>query len=135
MVPMKLPDDATTLPPPLFEDEALEEDGESPMTTEKGTDTRDVEGHSKEEALGEDGDKLEVEQNEASEQQPAEEPDGSAEGSAVPSKAPSKLSVRSAATKDAAAAEEGAADDAKGSRLSVRSISIHTRSCLDRMIE
>ena len=51
MVPMKLPDDATTLPPPLFEDEALEEDGESPMTTEKGTDTRDVEGHSKERYL------------------------------------------------------------------------------------
>ena len=40
MVLMKLPDDATTLPPPLFEDEALEEDGESPMTTEKGTDTK-----------------------------------------------------------------------------------------------
>ena len=51
MVPMKLPDDATTLPPPLLEDEALEEDAESPMTTEKGTDTRDVEGDSKERYL------------------------------------------------------------------------------------
>ena len=88
----------------------------------------------KEEALGENGDQLEVEENEVSGQQLAEEPDGSAAGSAVPSKAPSKLSVRSSATKDAVAEEEGAAEDAKGSRLSVRSLSIHTRGCCGRVV-
>ena len=107
------------------------------MTTERGTDTRDVvEGQSKEEETGGDGDKLKLEENE--EQQTGKGPDDgsvAAAGSAVPSKAPSKASVRSssAAAKDTSA-EAGAAEvgspkeDAKGSQSSVRSISIYARA-------
>ena len=143
----KLPDDAAPLPPPL-EEGAQEEDGEAdadaasaPVTTERGTDTRDVaavEGDSKEEDTGGDGDKLKLEENEENEeQQTGKEPDGSAAaGSAGASKAASKVSVRSPSVKDTSAtsAEAGAAEvgspkeDAKGSQSSVRSISIYARA-------
>ena len=98
-----------------------------PVTTEKGTDTNDVEGDSKEEA-----EKLEVaEQNKGDEQKPAEAPDGSAAGSA----APSKLSIRSSAndTVTADATEVGSPkEDAKGSRVSVRSIAREqSRGCIN----
>ena len=131
----KLPDGAAApLPPPLEDtagedeakgaggdEEAQQDRGDAPVvTTEKGTGTSDVEGHSKEDEGGDSGEGGE------SEEQTGEEPDQSA-AAAVPSKAPSKSSLRTSAkdTVSAGAAEvEPPKEDAKGSRMSVRSISI-----------
>ena len=133
----KLPDGATApLPPPLEDaagedeakgaggdDEAQQDGGDSPVvTTEKGTGTSDIEGHPKEEGGGDDDNG----EGGESEWQTGEEPDQSA-AAAVPSKTPSKSSLRSSAkdTVSAGAAEvEPPKEEAKGSRTSVRSISL-----------